>query len=48
MGADPALLELSLRIDRADMRYLTGTEMARFRVTTEIPPEIAAKPVPEK
>lgn len=35
MGADPALLQLALQYDSADMRYLSLSEMAQFRMTTE-------------
>ncbi len=34
MGVDPALLQLSLSYDSDDIRYLSGSEMTRFRVTT--------------
>jgi hypothetical protein len=34
MGVDPALLQLSLSYDSDDIRYLSKSEMARFRVTT--------------
>jgi hypothetical protein len=35
MGADPALLEVVLSYDSNDMRYLSGSEMAQFRVVTD-------------
>ncbi len=35
MGADPALLQLALQYDSADMRYLSLSEMAQFRMTTD-------------
>ena len=34
MGIDPAVLEISLRYDSWDVRYLSGSEMAELRVTT--------------
>lgn len=34
MGVDPALLQLALRYDANDMRYLSMSEMDRYRVTT--------------
>lgn len=34
MGVDPGLLQLSLRYERDDMRYLSKSEMAQYRVTT--------------
>lgn len=34
MGADPALLELSLRYESWDVRYLSASEMAQYRITT--------------
>ena len=39
MGADPGLLALAFSYDSNDIRYLSGSEMARFGVTTEPPPE---------
>jgi hypothetical protein len=39
MGADPALLGVALSYDSTDIRYLSGSEMMRYRVTT--PEEIA-------
>ncbi|QSZ59528.1 hypothetical protein BTN45_20380 [Rhizobium sp. ZX09] len=33
MGVDPALLQLSLRYEKDDMRYLSKSEMAQYRVT---------------
>ncbi|MDC7742572.1 hypothetical protein [Rhizobium binxianense] len=38
MGVSSDLLQISLSIDRADMRYLTSSEMAQFRITTLIGP----------
>jgi len=35
LGVDAELLEISYGYDRNDMRFLSGTEMARMRVTTE-------------
>ena len=46
MGADPGLLALAFSYDSSDIRYLSGSEMARFRVTTEPPPEDAASNPP--
>ena len=34
MGADPSLLQLSLRTESDDMRYLTGSEMKQYKVTS--------------
>jgi len=34
MGVDPGLLQLSLRYERDDMRYLSKSEMAHYRVIT--------------
>lgn len=34
MGTDPALLQLSLQYERDDIRYLSRSEMERYRVTT--------------
>ncbi len=34
MGVDPALLQLALAYEANDLRYLSGSEMARYRVTT--------------
>ena len=36
MGADPGLLALAFSYDSSDMRYLSGSEMAQFRVTTVV------------
>lgn len=33
MGVDPSLLQLSLRYEKDDMRYLSKSEMAQYRVT---------------
>jgi hypothetical protein len=35
MGVDAGLLQLSLSYDSDDIRYLSGSEMKKFRVTTE-------------
>lgn len=35
MGIDPGLLQLSLRYERDDMRYLSKSEMKQYRVITE-------------
>lgn len=37
MGVDPALLEVALSYDSKDMRYLSGSEITRYRVTTDAP-----------
>jgi hypothetical protein len=42
MGADPALLALSLSYENFDVRYLSGSEMAELKVTTEQPPQQSA------
>ncbi|TIX85710.1 MAG: hypothetical protein E5V27_01450 [Mesorhizobium sp.] len=34
MGVDPALLQLSLQYDNDDVRYLSKSEMAKYRVVT--------------
>ncbi|UGX86172.1 SH3 domain-containing protein [Phyllobacterium meliloti] len=34
MGIDPGLLQLSLKYDSNDIRYLSGSEMAQFKVVT--------------
>ncbi len=34
MGVDPALLQLALSYDSNDIRYLSGSEMAQYRLTT--------------
>lgn len=34
MGVDPALLQLSLKYEADDVRYLSGSEMREYRVTT--------------
>ncbi len=39
MDVDPKLLQLSLSIDRDDMRYLTAGEMRTYRVTTNTSPD---------
>lgn len=38
MGADPALIETALKYDADDMRFLSKSEMRRFRVTTDTDP----------
>ncbi len=40
MGIDPSLLQLSLRYEKDDMRYLSKSEMQQYRVTTlgNVPP----------
>ncbi len=49
MGVDPGLLQLSLSYDSDDIRYLSGSEMAKFRVTTPNgSPVISSEAVPEK
>ncbi|TPM21772.1 hypothetical protein FJ958_25445 [Mesorhizobium sp. B2-3-5] len=37
MGVDPALLQLSLQYDSNDIRYLSMSEMAKYRVVTSSP-----------
>lgn len=37
MGVDPALLELSLKYEKDDIRYLSKSEMIAYRVTTPLP-----------
>jgi len=41
MGVDPKLMEVALSYDKADMRYLSASEMADLRVTN-----VAVKPSP--
>jgi hypothetical protein len=47
MGVDPALLELSMRYESTDVRYLSGSEMAEFGVTTADGSQSEATAVPE-
>ncbi len=42
MGADPSLLQLSLSYESNDIRYLSGSEMSRYRVTTPTLPPLAS------
>jgi hypothetical protein len=44
MGADPGLLALAFSYDSTDIRYLSGSEMAQFGVTTEPSSEAASSP----
>lgn len=37
MGVDPALLQLSLQYEKDDIRYLSGSEMTSYHVTTPWP-----------
>ncbi|MDR6632593.1 hypothetical protein J2X72_001377 [Phyllobacterium sp. 1468] len=37
MGVDPALLELSLKYEKDDIRFLSKSEMVAYRVTTPLP-----------
>jgi hypothetical protein len=56
MGVDPALLQLSLKYESDDIRYLSKSEMEQYRVTTNQidtgqpqaspQPDIAALPPP--
>lgn len=46
MGADPALLEVALQYDSRDMRYLSTSEMLRYRVITDQSEQTAAAPAP--
>lgn len=50
MGVDPALLQLALQYDSSDIRYLSGSEMLRYRVATNFDangkPEVPAPSVP--
>jgi hypothetical protein len=39
IGADPALVQLALQYDSEDIRYLSGSEMAQYRVTSNEPRE---------
>ncbi|OLP52721.1 hypothetical protein BJF92_14400 [Rhizobium rhizosphaerae] len=47
MGVDPGLLQLSLSYDSNDIRYLSGSEMRRFRVTTQDTPVRVAEKAPD-
>ena len=54
MDVDPELLELAMRYESTDIRYLSGSEMAEFHVTTAEPqsgaaaaPAVEGEPVPE-
>lgn len=47
MGVDPALLQLSLSYDSDDIRYLSGSEMSRYKLTTSSTPETSA-PAPRE
>lgn len=44
MGVDPGLLQLALRYESWDIRYLSGSEMADHRVTTGEPQTAARQP----
>ncbi|MER8386689.1 hypothetical protein NKJ46_12210 [Mesorhizobium sp. M0166] len=44
MGVDPALLQLSLQYDSDDIRYLSRSEMAKYKVVT-LEPEASWPPV---
>lgn len=44
MGADPGLLQLALSYDSDDMRYLSSSEMAHYRVTTSGMPPTSVQP----
>ena len=44
MGVDAGLLEVALSYESSDMRYLSASEMARFRVTTGASPPASATP----
>lgn len=49
MGVDPALLELSLKYEKDDIRYLSKSEMVAYKVTTPLPAEnqdMAAQNIP--
>ena len=49
MGADPALLQLSLRYDKDDIRYLSRSEMHHYKVITSISSQrktVSRLPVP--
>lgn len=44
MGVDPRLLQLSLSVASDDMRYLTASEMAEYKVTTSNAPASTPQP----
>jgi hypothetical protein len=49
MGVNPALLELSLKYEKDDIRYLSKSEMVAYKVTTTLPEDsqkLAAQNVP--
>ncbi|RWE17628.1 MAG: hypothetical protein EOS76_18390, partial [Mesorhizobium sp.] len=49
MGVDPALLQLSLQYDSNDIRYLSMSEMVKYKVVTFTPeasPSQVASQVP--
>ncbi|EJC78982.1 putative periplasmic protein [Rhizobium leguminosarum bv. trifolii WSM2297] len=48
MGVDPGLLQLSLSYDSDDIRYLSGSEMTKYKVTTPtLPPLLSTEVEPE-
>ncbi|RWQ23304.1 hypothetical protein [Mesorhizobium sp.] len=52
MGVDPALLQLSLQYDSDDVRYLSKSEMAKYKVVTldlvaSQPPDASQLPTPQ-
>ena len=47
MGVDPSLLQLSLKYDSDDMRYLSKSEMQQYRVTSGPNTEFVSRGSPE-
>ncbi|PDT32296.1 hypothetical protein CO660_00215 [Rhizobium sp. L9] len=43
MGVSSDLLQISLSVDSADMRYLTSSEMVQYRMTTSIDAQIGSE-----
>lgn len=46
MGVDPALLQLALQYDSDDMRYLSMSEMEKYKVVTVAPQQLAGQAFP--
>ncbi|MBY5840487.1 SH3 domain-containing protein [Rhizobium leguminosarum] len=48
MGVDPGMLQLSLSYDSDDIRYLSGSEMTKYKVTTPtLPPLLSTEVEPD-
>ena len=48
MGADPGLIAMALSVQPNQMRFLTGTELSRYRVTTDAAGPVRVNPVPAR